>query len=78
MERKQRKEDNIESDIETIFQVRIDRQTGTFEYVKVGLSPFEQAAFEIFIRSYADNLRDTRNELLDGGDLHTDEEVEYD
>lgn len=46
-----KEENNLDEEI--IFQVKINRSDGSFEFVKKEMSSFEQSAFELFIQTYA-------------------------
>ena len=66
----------MKDDKEIVFQIRINRQNGSFEYVKKDLEPFEQCGFELFIRSYASFLKTMRDDLIESEEFETDDEDE--
>lgn len=43
---------------EIIFQVKINRESKSFELVKTSLNNFEQAAFQLYLESYIKSMRD--------------------
>ncbi len=53
---------NLKPEEEIIFQVRINRKTENIEFVKVELSPFEQATFELFLQTYIEKTLNNRVE----------------
>lgn len=67
----------VGEDVEIIFQVRINRDDGSFEYVKKKLEPFEQCGFELFIRNYAELVKIKRlDSMIEEEDIYEDDDEE--
>ena len=64
--------------VEIIFQIKINRQTGGFEFVRKNMSNIENTAFDMFIIAYAKTVMDSQRQNFGIRSTEDDKEAEDD